>query len=314
MLHSRNFCTFSVLLAFVSHSNLSGATSSPAAAEPSQELPPEPSEPQQNSTQSPPADTPAAAPVSETSLVDTVELQNGAYLRGLIVELDPERHLLFRLADGTVKTIPLAELKRVEQAGRELTLPQREPAPSELPPPAAGPPALPQHPAFHLNPDSSLAQELKLIPGPRVKLEIQANQPAQLQRRIHSDSEFTSYYQVCSAPCQLELPAQDPALYRIGSLRTDPTEWFQLPQRDSRLDAELVHSSWASWPRATFIGGAILTGIGGAFLGAYALSDKNWTRDTGIIVGSIGVTALLTSGILWLVRPHSQVTVSPLSF
>src|SRR5690349_22140073 len=83
----------------------------------------------------------AQSAAADPSLTDAVELKNGGYLRGLIVEVDPASHLTMRLPDGQVRRIPIAEVASADHGGKPINLGA---APS---PPAPTPSAVPAAPA-----------------------------------------------------------------------------------------------------------------------------------------------------------------------
>ncbi len=74
---------------------------------------------------------------------DTVVLSNGGVLRGTVVEDVPGKDLLLLMPDGTTRTIPRAEVARVEWAQpAQPTMPPPPPPYAEPPPPPyPGPPA-----------------------------------------------------------------------------------------------------------------------------------------------------------------------------
>src|SRR6187399_1868559 len=64
---------------------------------------------------------PPAAP-SEAALSDAVELKNGGYLRGLIIEVVPGSHLSLRTPDGQVRRITVGEIQSAERGGKPVEL------------------------------------------------------------------------------------------------------------------------------------------------------------------------------------------------
>jgi hypothetical protein len=117
---------------------------------------------------------------------------------------------------------------------------------------------------------------------------------------------------VCQIPCKVELPALDPIRYRIDGERTQATEWFKLPQSDSRLRAELASDSWGLWPPGLLVAGSVLALVGGGMIAGYALADgAEGVRNVGIGLAAGGGVLLATSGVLYLVRPTSTLSIEP---
>src|SRR6185503_19146483 len=215
--------------------------------------------------------TQAPEPTSQAgALSDAVELKNGAYLRGLILEVDPTSHLTLKLPNGDVRRIPIGEVAAAERSGRPLKLPGAQapaPAPPKEAPSAPGTKAAP--------PTRELDRLLAAIPGPRVTMTVLAGRDAYLERQIGSgdNADLVAYHLVCRAPCRMQLPALDPVRYRIDGRRTEATEWFHLPRYNAKLQADLVSDMWPLWPRALLVGSVIFGVIGGSMIGGYALAD-----------------------------------------
>src|SRR5688500_1919748 len=126
----------------------------------------------------------ASEPSPQAILADAVELKNGAYLRGLILEVDPASHLTLKLPSGEVRRIPVAEIVSAERSGRSLKLPNAPATPSATPTaPSEAPPAS-ETPAPKAKPGRELDRILAAIPGPRVTLTVTANRDAYLERLI----------------------------------------------------------------------------------------------------------------------------------
>lgn len=259
------------------------------------------------------------AQASEAAVSDAVELKNGGYLRGLIVEVEPGSHLSLRLPSGEVRRIPIAEIEAADHGGKPVNL---GPAPSAAPPgaapgavaplvPSAAPPAAPAASAPPQGP-SELDGILLAIPGPRVKLEFHANKPAYLERLIGdaSDDSLVGYHLVCKLPCRIELPAADPVQYRVGNLRLEPTNWFMLPKYNARVKADLASDMWPVWTRAMLVGGVLFGAVGGSMYGINeATGKKEWAHDTGIVLMSVSGAFFVASGLFWLLSPHSSYVV-----
>jgi hypothetical protein len=246
------------------------------------------------------AQAPASEPkADQATLADAIELKNGAYLRGLILEVDPASHLTIKLPTGEVRKIPVAEIVSAERSGRPLKF--TESAAQATPAPAAAAAAVEP-------PKREIDRLLATVPGPRVKLTLNANREAFLERRIGSgESAYTAYHFVCQLPCTAELPALDPVPYRIDGDSTEATEWFQLPRYNARVRGELVSNMWPIWPRAMLVGGVLFSLVGGGMIAGWALADgAPAVRDVGIGLAATGGVFFLTSGIMFLARPESS--------
>jgi hypothetical protein len=259
------------------------------------------------------AQAPASAPKADQArLADAVELKNGAYLRGLILEVDPASHLTIELPTGEVRKIPVAEIAAAERSGKPLKFVESSAPPAA---PAAAPVAA--APANTKPPERELDRILSAIRGPRIKLTLEANEEAFFERRIGSKlAEQTTgasgltgtvgYHLVCQVPCTAELPALDSVVYRIDGDRTEPTDWFRLPRYNARIKADLVSNMWPIWPRAMLVGGTIFSLVGGGMLAGWALADgSDGVRNVGIGLAATGGVFFLASGVLFLTRPHS---------
>jgi hypothetical protein len=265
----------------------------------------------------------AQSAVADTSLTDAVELKNGGYLRGLIVEVDPASHVSIRLPDGQVRRIPVAEIESADRDGKTIALsgtratppapaPSTSGAPAVPAPPNAAPAAPPAPvtapPAAPPVAQSELDEILRKIPGPRVRIEAEANRTAFLERLIgEPDEDAVGYHLVCKLPCRVDLPSADLQRYRVANLRLQPTDWFHLPKYDARVRADLASDMYPIWERSMLIGGFVFGAIGGSFLGINELSGKKeWARDTGYVVAGVGGAFLITSGIFWLFSPRTS--------
>jgi hypothetical protein len=267
--------------------------------------------------------TQASEPSQAGAVADAVELKNGAYLRGLILEVDPTSHLTLKLPSGETRKIPIAEIASAERSGKPLKLgaaaepavrPVVAPSPPSSTAPAATESAPPATPAPAPPPPTrEIDRLLAAIPGPRVKLSFTSNEGAFLEREIgQSSSTLVGYHVVCQVPCKLELPALDPIRYRIDGNRTEATEWFKLPQRDARLHAELASDTWGLWPPGLLVAGTVLALVGGGMIAGYAVADgSEGVRNVGIGLAAGGGVLLTTSGVLYLVRPTSTLSIEP---
>ena len=262
-----------------------------------------------------------AAASSEAAVSDAVELKNGGYLRGLIIEVEPGSHLSLRTPDGQVRRIPLAEVASAERGGKPVDLkappgaatavPPAGAAPSPALPPVAGVAATGTKPAPPAKTPTELERILAAIPGPRVKLELDANRSSFLQRRIGEDDENTvAYHLVCKLPCRVELPAGDLVPYRVSNLRLDPTAWFRVPQYNARLKMDLASNIWPVWRNTMIVSGVVFGVTGGSFLGINALTgQETWARTTGYVLLGAGGATFVAAGLFWLLSPHSTYTI-----
>ena len=248
-------------------------------------------------------------------MADAVELKNGGYLRGLIVEFDPATHVSLRMPDGQIRSIPVAEIESAERGGKALSF---APAPPVAAAVVAATPTVANSAAPAVVPapkhaPSELERILAAIPGPRVTLEASANRSAFLERRIgETDENAVAYHLVCKLPCRVELPVGDLVPYRVANLRLDPTDWFQVPKSNARVRVDLTSDMWPIWTRATLVGGFFFGATGGAFLGINELSGKkDWARDTGYVLLGVGGACFIASGILALFSPHTSYTLEP---
>jgi hypothetical protein len=237
----------------------------------------------------------ASEPSPPNALADAVELRNGAYLRGLILEVDPASHLTLELPNGEVRKIPMAEVASAERSGKALKLG------------AAAPPLGPPSPTREID------RLLAAIPGPRVKLSFSSNEGAFLEREIgQSSSTLVAYHLICQIPCKVELPALDPIRYRVDGHRTEATDWFKLPSYDARIKADLASDGWTLWPPGLLVAGTMLALVGGGMVAGYALADgSEGVRNVGIGLAVGGGVVLSTAGVLYLVRPTSTVSIEP---
>lgn len=258
----------------------------------------------------------APAP-SEAAVADSVELKNGGYLRGLIVEVDPASHVSLRTPDGQIRRIPVGEIEAADRGGKPLALtPASAPpgaaapavaaaAPAASPPPGAAEPAKLAAPAKR---QSELEHILAGIPGPRVKLAVEANRSAFLERRIgEPDENAVAYHLVCKLPCAVELPAEDRVPYRVSNLRLSPTDWFAVPKYNARVRVDLASDMWPVWTRSMLVSGVLFGVTGGAFVGINELSgEKQWARTTGYALLGVGGACLIASGLFALFSPRTS--------
>ncbi len=249
-----------------------------------------------------------AAEAPGGDLADTVELEDGGFLRGTIVEFMPGKKIVLRLPGGELRTIPAAALRAASRGGKALPIgPAGEAPPS--PPAAEGAGA----PGGTVVPAEVTAAWAK-VPGPRVKIAAAADRLGFLERRIGEDdgTDSVAYHVVCRLPCEAVVPARDPQPYRIGALRTEPTPWLAAPDRDVTLRASLAAGVWPLWPRGTLVAGLFFAALGGAAYGINELGPQApWLRTTSFVSGGLGGGFLLSSAILALVRPRTTLAIEP---
>jgi hypothetical protein len=240
---------------------------------------------------------------------DIIELKNGGFLRGKVVELAPGHFVSIQIAGGEVRRVLLSDIKSATRGGQPLELVT-----------ASGE----QPRATVILQDQGraveLRAELETIPGARVNLRLTADRRSILQRRLGPDlgEDLSAYWVTCHLPCQIRLPADDPQPYRVGADRVQPTPWFQLPKQDSEIRVRLVSVMWDLWPRATLIGGIVAGALGGTM---WLISREiptpehdNWHavfKWGGISLGGLGAVMLVSSPILLLAKPESSVEVVP---
>lgn len=267
----------------------------------------------------PSAHAQAAPAPSEAAVADSVELKNGGYLRGLIVEVDPASHVSLRMPDGQIRRIPVADIESADRGGKSLAL---VPPPAGAAPAAAAsavaPAAAAAAPGTSSSPGAPSAPPVKRpselehilagIPGPRVKLAVEANRSAFLERRIgEPDENAVAYHLVCKLPCQVELPADDRVPYRVSNLRLSPTNWFTLPKYNARVRVDLASDMWPVWTRSMLVSGVLFGVTGGAFVGINELSgEKQWARTTGYALLGVGGACLIASGLFALFSPRTS--------
>ncbi len=258
--------------------------------------------------------------ITDTAIADAVELKDGTYLRGLIIEVEPASHLSLRLPDGQVRRVPLETVKSAERAGKPLELGAAPPSAAPViggaaatPPPAgsAAPAVAAAAGSGGPESESDLGRVLAAIPGPRIRLQTQANRPAFLERRIgDADEDVVAYHLVCKVPCSVELPVADPVPYRIGYGRLQPTDWFALPKYNARVKAELASDMYPVWMRSMLVGGFVFGAVGGSMYGINeATGKKAWAHDTGLVLLGLSGACFLTSGLFWLFSPHTTYTI-----
>ena len=61
-----------------------------------------------------------AQPPAQPVVADVVQLKDGGYLRGLILEIEPQSHLVLQLPGGEQRRIPIEQVESAERDGKPL--------------------------------------------------------------------------------------------------------------------------------------------------------------------------------------------------
>jgi hypothetical protein len=273
------------------------------------------------------ATCPAAAETPAGDTPDAVELSSGAFFRGLVLEVEPGDHLVIRLPSGEERRLPWGLLKSATRSGNPIPIAASSPAP--VPPSSvASAPAPPSAVASTPAPPSAAASAspaddavipgsralLAAVPGPRIRLDVDANMDGQLQRLIGvvPKDEVVGYNTICTLPCVVNLPAEDPQPYRIGNPMAESTEWFKLPPQNARVRADMVQRTWALWAPA-FLVGASGTALAGGITWLAQGAETDRAPGTGVTtLGIISGACLITAGIFALVVPETSMTIEPM--
>ena len=254
----------------------------------------------------PPGTDDVKARASATGQVeDIVELHNGGFVRGELVELDPGHFISIRMPGGELRRIPIADVKRAMHGAKTIDL-----APPPPPPVTAADAERTVDLPGASNRASELRSILEAIPGQRVRLRLITNRPSILERKLGADpgDDTVAYHIVCALPCEVRIPREDKAPYRVGGYRARATEWFTLPATDSDMDVHLVSNTWAMWPPATLIGGLVFGALGGGLLLAnHEDVGGHWTKYPGFGLAGLGAGLLVSSAVLWLFEPKSRI-------
>lgn len=261
------------------------------------------------------SDKAAPAPVAA---VDIVELTNGAMYRGTISEKVPGDHVEIVLITGVTKTFPMSDVK---YAGPAADRPASAPAPAPAPAPT---PAQPQ---------GEGAKPMVTLHANEASLHVVANRPgitvyrksgAAVARGPGGTAVATGYDTVCTAPCDVSMPA---GIHDFAVARGDGTPveagQLQLPEGSSRLVADyksrtgLRVAGWIIFGSSLFIGGYLIAtdhydeANCDSYTGDCTTDTKtDSTKEAvGILVlGAGGVTGL----VMALTGDKSTVTVIPL--
>ncbi len=251
-------------------------------------------------------DAPAVGAGNAADFPDAVDMKDGSFLRGVIVEWTPGSHLTIRLPSGELRRVPAGDVRAASRAGQAMKVGPELSAQVDSP-------EVPRVPSEPLRPRTELEHELAGIPGPRVQLDLSSNRHAILQRRIGVDygDSLVAYHMVCALPCKAVVPALDPQLYRIGGARAQATPWFKAPAKDAEVRAHLVRDAWQLWPGGALTAGLLLGAIGGAGYGLYAVDATGpWSKYSGLGLLGLGGGFVISSAVLWVLQPESRVAIT----
>jgi hypothetical protein len=233
---------------------------------------------------------------------DVVHLKNGGFIRGIVMEEQPDKGVTIRLADGTVRSVPANDLGSVdhEQA--------RPPAPGRVsaPPPGGAQEEPPSH-------------------TPTAYVTLQSGNPAVTLDEIRTEGAYGGAYATasgygsvtlvgsswrtkCTVPCDERLSLN--ARYRIGGEGVQPSSAFVLPKTQTPL---VLHVDAGS--QAAYGWGQVLTWVGvagvavgasflvaGAVVGSGALHDcstLNLSYHGAEVAFPVGGLLLIPGIILW---------------
>jgi hypothetical protein len=229
---------------------------------------------------SPAAGTHAAAPAGS----DVIYMKNGGMLRGTIIDAIPGAQARIELATGEIATVPWQDISRIEHGAT----PRPSPTPTQ------------QAPGWH-------AQQPPPAPrtsGEMVWVHIEGSDEARLEQDATGRG---GWQQVCSAPCDMQLPNDKD--YRITGGGMKSSRVFHLAGHTGDHETVTVSPGSKGWlvvgivllPIAgltMFVG--LIAGLVGSF--AEAAGDRN---GAGLASGgwtAFGVgTAALIGGIVLIV-------------
>ena len=202
---------------------------------------------------------------------DVVHLKNGGFIRGIVMEEQPDKGVTIRLADGTVRSVPAGDLSSVDYEHA------RPPSPGPAPSPAPAQEEPPSH-------------------TPTAYVTLQSGNPAVTLDEILSEGAYgggyatpTGYGSVtlvgsswrtkCTVPCEDRLSLN--ARYRIGGEGVQPSSTFVLPQTKTPLVLHVDAGSLAAnrWGRVLTLFGIVGVALGGTLLGAGALVGRGAYHD-----------------------------------
>lgn len=264
---------------------------------------------------------------SPTDIPDAVDLADGSFLRGTLLAIEAGSHVTLRLPSGEERRLPWAMVRGITRDGQPVPING-----ATVPTPVSSAPAPVSMTAAPVSttPAPVSAEPLQLgeeqifpgsravlagVPGPRVRLDVDANTTSMLQRRIGGQPKdnVVGANNICNIPCNVMLPANDTQPYRIADPLVEPTEWFLLPKHDARIRADLVQRTWGMWPIAFLVGSAGTALAGGITWVAQEAGEDDMTPGTGPrVLGILSGSFLLAAGLFWLAAPETSMTVEPL--
>ena len=223
---------------------------------------------------------PAAAPAPITLGPDEVELQDGGFVRGTIVEYTPKERVVI-IPDGTTerREIPWAEVADVERGKHAGGATGTEPVAQT---PAAPP------------------KEEPGVDKPRVHLELDRPREVRLyeiDNEIVASGYYSSMYgmqfrTVCTAPCDRVVDAtrgQDFFLATGQSAMMTASRRFSLDNKRGDVTIRVKPGN-----AGLRIVGAVLLGIGiGCLIGGAVLTVPKSTRNIGYVFLGIGAPSLV---------------------
>jgi hypothetical protein len=215
------------------------------------------------------------APSSPALGPDEVQLENGGFVRGTLVEVTPEQRVVI-VPDGSTepRTIPWEEIAKVERGKHDPNAPKPDASPTPAPAPAPG----------------AAASEETPSPGrPRVHLELTKPRATKLyivDSEIVASGYYSSMYgiqfrSICTAPCDRVIDGSRGQAFFLAT--GDNAVWNA--SRKFSLDANTGDVRIRVRPGSTGlrIAGAVLLGLGlGGLIGGAVLAILDSTRTAGI--------------------------------
>jgi hypothetical protein len=196
-------------------------------------------------------------------------LKNGGMVRGTILEIVPDEHVIIASATGEQRKFAMSE---VTYAGPKAQMPVAPPPPVPAPAPVA--PAPSQSPAA--------IQPFVTTHAPAARLRLLATERGvTFHRKVHSGSATLSLHRVdtagfetiCTAPCEVTMPAGNHVLglSKDGEPASEAST-VTIPAGNSTLHGEVADRSalrLLGW-------GALIGGVGG---GAYLMFTSAGTEE-----------------------------------
>jgi len=218
---------------------------------------------------------------------DIVRLKNGSMMRGTIVDLIVGDHVEIRLDSGETRRFPMAE---VDYAGADKAPPPAAPAAA----PATGTPAATPAPAAAPPPNGE-------PPKARSKLSFVANEPNVTVKALVGQTDFEgfgysfgwggrgggplmfsgrgkSYANVCSAPCEADVPKGENTLAVSYEGRT-PIDVPLIVRGPAKVEIDYTSNLDVRVAGVVIGIGSVVGGIAAAVVG-YNQWDDNCGRDS----------------------------------